>query len=52
MMDKIAELKVYAHEFQDKLSSLIDFDGRVGAYDLQSFMKMEPLENASRYFYN
>jgi adenine-specific DNA-methyltransferase len=32
---KIIELKVYAKDFQDKLSSLIDSDGRVGAYDLR-----------------
>ncbi len=33
--NKIIELKVYADEFKDKLSSLIDLDGRIGAYDLR-----------------
>ncbi|MCF7971026.1 MAG: site-specific DNA-methyltransferase [Methylococcaceae bacterium] len=33
--NKIIELKVYAAEFKDKLSSLIDLDGRIGAYDLR-----------------
>jgi adenine-specific DNA-methyltransferase len=32
---KIVELKVYAHEFQDKLSSLIELDSRLGVYDLR-----------------
>jgi adenine-specific DNA-methyltransferase len=34
--DKIIELKVYAHEYEDKLSSLILIDGRIGAYDLRN----------------
>jgi adenine-specific DNA-methyltransferase len=33
--DKIIELKVYAQEYEDKLSSLITLDGRIGAYDLR-----------------
>lgn len=32
---KIIELKVYASEFQEKLSSLLELDGRLGAYDLK-----------------
>lgn len=32
---KIVELKVYASEFQEKLSSLMELDGRLGAYDLR-----------------
>jgi adenine-specific DNA-methyltransferase len=32
---KIVELKVYAAEFQEKLSSLLELDGRLGAYDLR-----------------
>lgn len=32
--NKIIELKVYAHEFQDKLSSVFELDGRLGPYDL------------------
>ena len=34
--NKIIELKVYAHEFQDKLSSLFELDGRLGPYDLKA----------------
>lgn len=33
---KIIELKVYAAEFEDKLSSVFDLDGRSGAYDLKA----------------
>jgi adenine-specific DNA-methyltransferase len=33
--DKIVELKVYASEFSEKLSSLLELDGRLGAYDLK-----------------
>lgn len=33
--DKIVELKVYASEFADKLSSVFDLDGRTGPYDLK-----------------
>lgn len=33
---KIIELKVYAHEFLDKLSSVYELDGRTGPYDLRS----------------
>ena len=32
---KIIELKVYAHEYEDKLASLITLDGRVGSYELR-----------------
>ncbi|MBM4135572.1 MAG: site-specific DNA-methyltransferase [Nitrospira sp.] len=33
--NKIIELKVYAEEFEDKLPSVIQLDGRLGAYDLK-----------------
>jgi len=33
---KIIELKVYASEFEDKLSSVFDLDGRTGSYDLKT----------------
>lgn len=33
---KIVELKVYAHEYEDKLASVITIDGRTGANDLRS----------------
>ncbi len=32
---KIIELKVYAHEYEDKLPSVVTLDGRVGAYELR-----------------
>lgn len=32
---KIIELKVYAEEFEDKLPSVINLDGRLGSYDLK-----------------
>ena len=32
---KIIELMVYASEFKEKLSSLLELDGRLGAYDLK-----------------
>ena len=31
---KIVEIKVYAKDYRQKLSSVIDLDGRLGAYDL------------------
>lgn len=34
--DKIIELKVYAKDYLDKLSSVIDLDGRLGSYDLRA----------------
>lgn len=33
--NKIIELKVYAKDFQEKFSSVIDLDGRLGSYDLK-----------------
>lgn len=38
---KIIELKVYAHEFKEKLSSLLELDGRLGAYDLKEDFPVE-----------
>jgi adenine-specific DNA-methyltransferase len=32
---KLIELKVYASEYQEKLSSVLELDGRLGAYDLR-----------------
>jgi adenine-specific DNA-methyltransferase len=32
---KIIELKVYAHEYEDKLASVPTLDGRVGSYELR-----------------
>jgi len=33
---KIVELKVYASEYQEKLASVLDLDGRLGAYDVKN----------------
>jgi len=33
--DKIVELKVYASEYEEKLSSVLELDGRLGSYDLK-----------------
>jgi adenine-specific DNA-methyltransferase len=33
--NKIVELKLYASEYQEKLSSILELDGRLGAYDLR-----------------
>lgn len=33
---KLIELKAYASEYEDKLSSVFDLDGRSGAYDLKT----------------
>jgi adenine-specific DNA-methyltransferase len=38
---KIIELKVYAAEFKEKLSSLLELDGRLGAYDLNEDFPIE-----------
>ena len=38
---KIVELKVYASEYQEKLSSVLDLDGRLGAYDLKGDFPQE-----------
>jgi len=32
---KIVELKVYASEYQEKFSSILNLDGRLGAYDIK-----------------
>ena len=32
---KIVELKVYASEYEEKLSSVLELDGRLGSYDLK-----------------
>jgi adenine-specific DNA-methyltransferase len=33
--NKIIELKLYAHEYEEKLPSVIELDGRTGAYELR-----------------
>jgi len=34
---KIIELKVYASEYEDRLSSVINLDGRIGSYELREY---------------
>lgn len=34
--NKIIELKVYAKDYQDKLPSVLEIDGRLGAYDVKA----------------
>ena len=38
---KIIELKLYAKEYSEKLSSIIDMDGRIGTYDLKELFPNE-----------
>ena len=33
--DKIVELKIYAFEYQEKLPSVLELDGRLGSYDVK-----------------
>jgi adenine-specific DNA-methyltransferase len=40
--NKIIELKVYVEEYEEKLSSVITLDGRLGAYDLQEVFSELP----------
>jgi adenine-specific DNA-methyltransferase len=37
--NKIIELKVYAKDYQEKLSSIVELDGRLGAYDLKNIFQ-------------
>lgn len=39
--NKIIELKLYAHEYVDKLPSVITMDGRLGIYDLRQIIPEE-----------
>ncbi len=43
--NKIIELKVYAHEYEDKLASVFELDGRLGAYDLRELFGKVPFKN-------
>ena len=45
--NKIIELKVYAKDYQEKLSSVIELDGRLGSYDLKNLFS-----NSARIFNN
>ena len=39
--NKLIELKVYASEYRDKLSSVLELDGRLGAFDLKDDFPVE-----------
>jgi len=45
--NKIIELKLYASEFSEKLGSILEFDGRIGSYDLKNIF-----EDSKRIFTN
>jgi adenine-specific DNA-methyltransferase len=55
--EKIIELKVYAKDFVEKLSSVLELDGRLGSYDLRElfpemkkvFTNPKPVELLSRF---
>ena len=40
---KIVEIKLYAKEYEEKLSSIIELDGRLGSYDLKSYFGDKPV---------
>ena len=42
---KIVELKVYAKDYEEKLSSVFELDGRLGAYDLKALFGELPIFN-------
>ncbi len=44
---KIIELKLYASEYSEKLNSVIEYDGRIGSYDLKNLF-----EESKRIFTN
>ena len=53
--NKIIELKLYASEYEEKLSSIFELDGRLGSYDLKSlfgdktiFTNPKPIQLLSR----
>lgn len=41
--NKIVEIKLYAKEYEEKLSSVIEMDGRLGSYDLKSYFGDKPI---------
>ena len=41
--NKIVELKVYAKDYEEKLSSIFELDGRLGSYDLKSLFGENPI---------
>ena len=43
--NKIVELKVYAKDYEDKLSSVFELDGRIGSYDMKDLFGEKPVFN-------
>ncbi len=41
--NKIVELKVYAKDYEEKLSSIFELDGRLGSYDLKNLFGAKPV---------
>ncbi len=41
--NKIIELKVYAKDYEEKLSSIFELDGRLGSYDMKEFFGEKPI---------
>ena len=41
--NKIIELKVYAKDYEEKLSSIFELDGRIGSYDLKEIFSERPI---------
>ncbi|WP_163323566.1 site-specific DNA-methyltransferase [Draconibacterium mangrovi] len=56
--NKIIELKVYAKDYQEKLSGVIELDGRLGSYDMKSlfpdkkrlFNNTKPIQFLNQFF--
>ncbi len=41
--NKIVEIKVYAKDYEEKLSSVFELDGRLGSYDLKALFGEKPI---------
>lgn len=41
--NKIVEIKLYASEYEEKLSSVLELDGRLGSYDLKTLFGEKPV---------
>lgn len=41
--NKIVELKVYAKDYEEKLSSIFELDGRLGSYDMKALFGEKPV---------
>lgn len=41
--NKIVEIKVYAKDYEEKLSSVFELDGRLGSYDLKALFGEKPV---------